>query len=83
VHNLDGRTLAEAKPAAPVDETLVYASLDKGADAEVQRVIAANMGGRAAAAAKQPASPPAGNGAVENAPVAQSAGTAKTASAAH
>jgi membrane fusion protein, multidrug efflux system len=83
VHNLDGRTLAEAKAAAPVDETLVYASLDKGADAEVQRVIAANMGGRTAAATKQSTPQPAGSAPVENAPVAQSAGTAKTASAAH
>jgi membrane fusion protein, multidrug efflux system len=82
VHNQNGGTLAQAHTAAPVEETLVYSSLDKGADAEVQRVIAANLGGRGTAATKPQAQPqPTGAGAVP--PIAGNAATAKTASAAH
>ncbi|HWI81035.1 efflux RND transporter periplasmic adaptor subunit [Ramlibacter sp.] len=60
VSKQDGKTLADATRSAPVAQTQVYAAYDQGADAEVQRVIAANLGGRApaqapAAAAKVPA----------------------------
>jgi membrane fusion protein (multidrug efflux system) len=44
VHNQDGKSLASAARSAPVAQTSVYNVLDKGADAEVQRVIAVNMG---------------------------------------
>ncbi len=47
VSNQDGKTLADAPRAAPVAQTQVYQSLDSGADAEVRRVIAANLGARA------------------------------------
>ncbi|HKB53801.1 MAG TPA: HlyD family efflux transporter periplasmic adaptor subunit [Ramlibacter sp.] len=70
VHNQSGQMLAEAPRGAPVEQTQVYASLDKGADAEVQRVIAANLGGRAGALAR--AKPP-----------SQSQPAVRTASAAH
>jgi membrane fusion protein, multidrug efflux system len=80
VHNQNGGTLAQAHTAAPVEETLVYSSLDKGADAEVQRVIAANLGGRGTAATR-PQAQPQPTGAVP--PIAGSAASAKTASAAH
>ena len=49
---MGGAALALEPRAAPVARTQVYSSLDKGADAQVQRVIAANIGrGRGAEAA--------------------------------
>ncbi len=44
VSQKDGKSLADAPRAAPLASTTVYATLDKGADAEVARVIAANLG---------------------------------------
>jgi len=44
VHQQDGKSLADASRAAAVTKTEVFSSYDKGADAEVQRVIAANLG---------------------------------------
>jgi membrane fusion protein (multidrug efflux system) len=44
VSKQDGKALAEAPRAAPVAQTTVFNVLDKGADAEVQRVITANLG---------------------------------------
>jgi membrane fusion protein (multidrug efflux system) len=44
VSKQDGKALAETQRAAPVAQTTVFNVLDKGADAEVQRVIAANIG---------------------------------------
>lgn len=44
VSKQDGKTLADAPRTSPVAQTQVYSSLDKGAEAEVQRVIAANIG---------------------------------------
>jgi len=44
VSQQDGKSLAEAPRVAPVAQTAVFNVLDKGADAEVQRVIAANVG---------------------------------------
>ncbi len=40
----DGKSLAEAPRATPFAQTQVYAGFDNGADAEVQRIIAANLG---------------------------------------
>ena len=44
VSKQEGKSLAEARQPGPVSQTQVYSSLDKGADAEVQKVIAANLG---------------------------------------
>lgn len=44
VANKDGKSLADAPRAAALSQTLVYAALDTGADAEVLRVIAAHAG---------------------------------------
>jgi membrane fusion protein (multidrug efflux system) len=44
VSRQDGKTLADVPRSAPVAQTQIYSSLDWGADAEVQRVIAANSG---------------------------------------
>jgi membrane fusion protein, multidrug efflux system len=82
VHNLNGKTLADATRTAPVAQTQLYSSLDKGADAEVQRVIAANLGGAAAAARVKPAPAQPGN-AVATPDIAARPPVAKTASAAH
>jgi membrane fusion protein, multidrug efflux system len=48
VSQQDGKSLAEAPRSAPVSQTTVFNVLDKGADAEVQRVITANIGRSAA-----------------------------------
>ena len=56
VANKDGKTLADTPRAAALSETQVYSALDHGAAAEVERVIAANMG-RAPAAVPVPAVP--------------------------
>ena len=39
-----GPSLADAPRQQPVAQTAVYASLDEGADADVARIIAANLG---------------------------------------
>ncbi len=44
VSNKDGKMLADAPRAAALVQTAVYESVDKGADDEVRRVIAANLG---------------------------------------
>jgi membrane fusion protein (multidrug efflux system) len=44
VSKQEGKSLAEAHPSTPVAQTQVLNSLDKGADAEVHKVIAANLG---------------------------------------
>ena len=41
-----GASLAEAPRQEPVAQTAVYASLDNGADADVARIIQANLGAR-------------------------------------
>ncbi|MBS0341703.1 MAG: efflux RND transporter periplasmic adaptor subunit [Proteobacteria bacterium] len=57
VSNQDGKMLADAPRVAALAQTQVYAELDQGANAEVQRIIAANMGRGSAdgALARQPA----------------------------
>ncbi len=52
----DGKTLADAPRAAALNTTQVYAQADAGAEAEVRRVIAANLG-RAVARNTAPRSP--------------------------
>jgi membrane fusion protein (multidrug efflux system) len=44
VSKQDGKSLADAQRPAAVAQTTVFNTFDKGADAEVQRVIAANLG---------------------------------------
>jgi membrane fusion protein (multidrug efflux system) len=60
VSQKDGKSLADAPRASPLAQTQVYSATDNGADAEVERIIAANLG-RAASATATPASakPPA------------------------
>jgi membrane fusion protein (multidrug efflux system) len=51
-----GKMLADAPRASALSQTQVYSQLDRGADAEVQRIIAANIGrGAALANAARPA----------------------------
>ena len=51
VSHTDGPTLAAAPRTQPVAQTTVFDVLAQAADAEVARVVQANLGGRAAAAA--------------------------------
>jgi membrane fusion protein (multidrug efflux system) len=44
VSNKEGKSLADASRASAVTQTQVYSALDKGAEAEVRRIIAANAG---------------------------------------
>jgi membrane fusion protein (multidrug efflux system) len=65
VRQKGGKMLADAPRTTPASQTQVYSRLDQGADAEVQRIIAANLGRAPALAgtAKQPhgAAPAAGS----------------------
>jgi membrane fusion protein (multidrug efflux system) len=54
----DGKMLADAPRTTPASQTQVYSRLDQGAEAEVDRIIAANLG--RGAAAGQAAKPVAG-----------------------
>ncbi|WP_432731063.1 efflux RND transporter periplasmic adaptor subunit [Variovorax sp. W6] len=57
-----GKMLADAPRASALAQTTVYSQLDRGADAEVERIVAANLGkGGAPATAAAPAKAPAGN----------------------
>ncbi|MDI3383729.1 efflux RND transporter periplasmic adaptor subunit [Xenophilus aerolatus] len=75
VRNRDGQMLAEAPRTTALAQTEVYSTLDKGAEAEVRRIIAANLGREPAApAAHRPgsAAPTAGDGAhvaLQNKPI--------------
>jgi membrane fusion protein (multidrug efflux system) len=61
VSKKDGKSLADAPRTTAFAQTQVYASFDQGADAEVSRIIAANLGrpvqAKGAAAAKPAAAP--------------------------
>jgi membrane fusion protein (multidrug efflux system) len=51
-----GKMLADAPRSTAFAQTQVYSQLDRGADAEVERIVAANLGrGAPAAAASRPA----------------------------
>ncbi|MDR6537899.1 efflux RND transporter periplasmic adaptor subunit [Variovorax soli] len=56
VQQKGGKTLADAPRATALAQTQVYSQLDQGADAEVQRIIAANLG-RGPALASTPKQP--------------------------
>jgi membrane fusion protein (multidrug efflux system) len=60
----DGKMLADAPRPAALSQTQVYSELDQGAEAEVKRIIAANMGGKPASApaVAAPAHPARGGG---------------------
>ena len=60
VSNKDGKMLATAPRPSALSQTHVYSALDQGADAEVQRIIAANLGSKRsdAGALAQSARPP-------------------------
>ena len=64
-----GKMLADAPRATAVSQTQVYSKLDDGADAEVNRIVAANLGRGATAGSVAPA-------AARSAPPAASAGNA-------
>jgi membrane fusion protein, multidrug efflux system len=55
VRNQDGKALAAAPRDGALIQTQVYTDLDKGAEAEVQRIIAANLGHDAPLSHKPPA----------------------------
>ena len=57
VSKKDGKMLADAPRAAALSETAVYSTLNDGADAVVNSIIAANLGGVAPVAGKRPAAP--------------------------
>ena len=82
VANKDGKMLADTPRAAALSQTQVYSALDHGAAAEVERVIAANMG-RAPASASTPAAPATSTGhapaPAHGAPIAASGPGAKIA----
>ncbi|RYZ10509.1 MAG: HlyD family efflux transporter periplasmic adaptor subunit [Comamonadaceae bacterium] len=59
VANKDGKMLADAPRATALSQTQVYEHGDEGADAEVRRIIAANMGRSGGVAAKPTAPAPA------------------------
>ncbi|MGR4867366.1 efflux RND transporter periplasmic adaptor subunit [Variovorax sp. LARHSF232] len=67
VSNKDGKMLATAPRPSALSQTQVYSALDQGADAEVQRIIAANLGSKRAdvGALAQPARPPRGSHAAQ------------------
>jgi membrane fusion protein (multidrug efflux system) len=48
IANRDGKSLADVSAPAHTAQTEVYSAIDAGADAEVKRVINANLGGRRA-----------------------------------
>ncbi|EJL69747.1 multidrug resistance efflux pump [Variovorax sp. CF313] len=62
ISSKSGKMLADAPRAAALTQTQVYSQLDRGADAEVERIVAANLGRSAsataaAAPAKNPTAP--------------------------
>ncbi|MFS2166601.1 efflux RND transporter periplasmic adaptor subunit [Variovorax sp. Varisp62] len=59
ISSKSGKMLADAPRAAALTQTQVYSQLDRGADAEVERIVAANLGRSASAtAAAAPAKSP-------------------------
>ncbi|RZI74656.1 MAG: HlyD family efflux transporter periplasmic adaptor subunit [Variovorax sp.] len=71
VSNKDGKMLADAPRASALTQTTVYSTLDHGADAVVDGIIAANLAG-AAPAKKRAANPAAAPAASPGASVAMS-----------
>jgi membrane fusion protein (multidrug efflux system) len=54
ISSKSGKMLADAPRAAALTQTAVYSQLDRGADAEVDRIVAANLGRSAPATAATP-----------------------------
>ncbi|MGJ7528614.1 HlyD family secretion protein [Variovorax sp. GB1P17] len=69
ISSKSGKMLADAPRAAALSQTAVYSQLDRGADAEVERIVAANIGRSAPATA---AAPSKGSAAPATAPAAAS-----------
>ncbi|MFM9927901.1 efflux RND transporter periplasmic adaptor subunit [Variovorax sp. H27-G14] len=64
ISSKSGKMLADAPRAAALTQTTaVYSQLDRGADAEVDRIVSANLGRSAPAAASAPKAPAASGGA--------------------
>ena len=59
ISSKSGKMLADAPRATALAQTAVYSQLDRGADAEVDRIVAANIGGKGGATAAAPAKAPA------------------------
>jgi membrane fusion protein (multidrug efflux system) len=55
ISSKSGKMLADAPRPAALVQTQVYSQLDRGADAEVDRIVAANLGRGAPATAASPA----------------------------
>jgi membrane fusion protein (multidrug efflux system) len=68
ISSKSGKMLADAPRATALTQTAVYSQLDRGADAEVDRIVAANLGrsapATAAAPTKAPAAPAGGSSSV-------------------
>jgi membrane fusion protein (multidrug efflux system) len=66
ISSKSGKMLADAPRGSALTQTQVYSQLDRGADAEVDRIVAANLGrgAPATAAAATPAHRPASPAAV-------------------
>ncbi|QNK68173.1 efflux RND transporter periplasmic adaptor subunit [Variovorax sp. PAMC26660] len=69
ISSKSGKMLADAPRATALSQTAVYSQLDRGADAEVDRIVAANLGRSAPATA---ATPSKGSAAPVTAPAAAS-----------
>ena len=69
ISSKSGKMLADAPRAAALTQTQVYSQLDRGADAEVDRIVAANLGRSAPATATAPSK---GSAAPSSAPAAAS-----------
>jgi membrane fusion protein (multidrug efflux system) len=69
ISSKSGKMLADAPRATALSQTAVYSQLDRGADAEVDRIVAANLGRNAPAPAAVPSK---GSAAPSAAPAAAS-----------
>jgi membrane fusion protein (multidrug efflux system) len=69
ISSKSGKMLADAPRATALSQTAVYSQLDRGADAEVDRIVAANLGRNAPASAAVPSK---GSAAPSAAPAAAS-----------
>ncbi|MDQ0085381.1 MULTISPECIES: efflux RND transporter periplasmic adaptor subunit [Variovorax] len=69
ISSKSGKMLADAPRATALTQTAVYSQLDRGADAEVDRIVAANLGRSAPATATAPSK---GSAAPSSAPAAAS-----------
>lgn len=58
ISSKSGKMLADAPRATALTQTTVYSQLDRGADAEVDRIVTANLGRSAPATAAAPAKAP-------------------------